>query len=154
YFPYNPSTATASGIHKYDSQIEDYSEAGAMRRISVLKDWQAQFEKLPSSDDREMVLSYIRASLLELETVRMWRRNPDVYSSGITSSAFGIMSRKFAPPAARLKSLIERERMMPKVLEEARANLANPPRIYTEIAIEQLPGSVDFFSHDVPLAFK
>jgi uncharacterized protein (DUF885 family) len=69
-------------------------------------------------------------------------------------SAFTIMSRKFAPPEARLKSLIERERQMPKVLDNARANLSNPPRIYTEVAIEQLPGNIDFFRHDVPLAFK
>ena len=48
--------------------------------------------------------------------MREWEKNPDNYSSGITSSAFTIMSRKFAPPEARLKSLIERERHMPKVL--------------------------------------
>ncbi len=62
------------------------------------------------------MLSYIRANLLELETVREWEKNPDNYSSGITNSAYTIMSRKFAPPEARLKSLIERERRMPKVL--------------------------------------
>ncbi len=62
------------------------------------------------------MLNYIRASLLELESVRMWEKNPDNYSSGITSSAFTIMSRTFAPPEERLKSLIARERLMPRVL--------------------------------------
>ena len=100
------------------------------------------------------MLSYIRATLLELESIRSWQKNPDNYSSGITSSAFTIMSRKFAPPEARLRSLIEREKHMPKVLADARENLSNPPRIYTEIAIEQLPGNIDFFKNDVPLAFK
>ncbi len=33
-------------------------------------------------------------------------------------------------------------------------NLKNPPRIYTEIALEQLPGIVSFFQSDVPEAFK
>jgi len=42
---------------------------------------------------------------------------------------------------------------MPSVLAEARVNLKNPPRVFTEIAIEQLPGIVSFFEHDVPLAF-
>jgi hypothetical protein len=42
---------------------------------------------------------------------------------------------------------------MPALLADARVNLKNPPRIYTEIAIEQLPGIVSFFEHDVPLAF-
>src|SRR5208337_2334075 len=50
-------------------------------------------------------------------------------------------------------SLVEREKNMPALLAQARVNLKNPPRIYTEIAIEQLPGIVSFFEHDVPLAF-
>jgi hypothetical protein len=64
------------------------------------------------------------------------------------------MSRTFAPPEARLKSLTARERLMPKVLMEARANLKNPPKIFTEIAIEQMAGNISFFQNDVPLAFK
>src|SRR5208337_4232342 len=50
-------------------------------------------------------------------------------------------------------SLVEREKKMPALLAQARVNLKNPPRIYTEIAIEQLPGIVSFFEHDVPMAF-
>ncbi len=42
---------------------------------------------------------------------------------------------------------------MPALLAEARVNLKNPPRIFTEVAIEQLPGIVSFFQHDVPQAF-
>jgi Bacterial protein of unknown function (DUF885) len=63
------------------------------------------------------------------------------------------MSRRFAPAASRLQSLIARERQMPAVLQAARDNLKNPPRIYTVIAIEQLPGTVSFFEKDVPAAF-
>jgi uncharacterized protein (DUF885 family) len=42
---------------------------------------------------------------------------------------------------------------MPAVFTAARANLKNPPHIYTEIAIEQLPGIISFFKTDVPAAF-
>jgi uncharacterized protein (DUF885 family) len=154
YLPYNPTTATWAGIHSYDGQLEDYSKSGNTKRIAELKKWQAELEKERPSDDRDLVLSYIRGSLLELESVRQWEKNPDIYSSGITNSAYVIMSRKFAPPEERLKALIERERLMPKVLQDGRANLSNPPRIYTDVAIEQLPGNIAFFSHDVPLAFK
>ena len=154
YFPYNPTTATASGIHKYDDKLEDTSKAGNAARVAALKKFESEFARLPADPDRDLVLSSIRASLLELETIRMWERNPDLYSSGITSSAFSIMSRTFAPPDVRLRSLIARERQMPKALLDARANLKNPPRIYTEVAIEQLPGLVSFFENDVPVAFK
>src|SRR2546430_9644082 len=40
------------------------------------------------------------------------------------------------------------------VLEIARQNLKDPPRRYTEIALEQLPGILSFFEKDVPAAFK
>ncbi|HEV2202320.1 MAG TPA: DUF885 domain-containing protein [Bryobacteraceae bacterium] len=154
YFPSSPTTATYTGVHKYDGELEDYSKAGVAKRVARLKEFEAAFAKLPAGADRDLLLSTIRASLLDLETVRGWERNPDNYSSLITSSAFTLMARAFAPPETRLRSLISRERKMPKVLAEARANLKNPPRIYTEIAIEQLPGMVRFFEHDVPLAFQ
>jgi uncharacterized protein (DUF885 family) len=119
----------------------------------MLKKYEAEFAKLPADADRDLVLNSIRAALLELEVVRSWEKNPDTYSSGISGSAFTIMSRTFASPEVRLKALISRERAMPKVLQNARENLKNPPKVYTEVAIEQLPGIVGFFEHDVPLAF-
>jgi uncharacterized protein (DUF885 family) len=154
YFPLNPTSATSAGIHKYDGQLEDYSKAGVDARVAKLKEFETEFAKLPADPDRDLVLSTIRAGLLEYQTVRNWERNPDIYSSGIAASAFTIMSRTFAPPEARLRSLIERERKMPAVLTAARVNLKNPPQIYTEIAIQQMPGMVSFFEKDVPLAFK
>ncbi len=154
YFPANPSTATASGIHKYDGELEDSSKAGIQKRVGQLKRFEAEFAKLPESADRDLVLATIRAGLLEFETVKNWERNPDVYSSGISSSAFTIMSRTFAPPEVRLKALISREKKMPKALQEARVNLKNPPKVYTEVALEQLPGIEGFFHDDVPAAFK
>jgi hypothetical protein len=131
YFPENPTTATASGIHKYDSELEDYSKAGIAKQTAQLKKFEAEFAKLPESADRDLVLSNIRAALLELESVKMWERNPDVYSSGISNSAFTIMSRTFAPQDVRLKALTARERKMPRALMDARVNLKNPPKVYT-----------------------
>src|SRR5208282_6674262 len=154
YFLFNPTTATYSGLHQYDAELEDYSKATLYTQVAKLKEFESAFSKRPADADRDLLLSNIHATLLELETVRNWERNPDYYSSFITSSAFTLMSRQFAPPEARLRSLISRERKMPNVLAEARVNLKNPPRIYTEVAVEQLPGMVRFFEHDVPLAFE
>jgi hypothetical protein len=145
-FRFHPTEATSAGFHEYDSKFEDYSRAGIEAEIASLKSFLPQFKD-------ELILSHIRAGLLELETRRSWEKNPDLYSSGLSSSAFTIMSRRYAPAAVRLRSLIARERQMPAALQAAHANLKNPPRIYTEIAIEQLPGTVSFFEKDVPAAF-
>ncbi len=154
YFKFNPTVGTASGFHQYDAQLEDYSKAAVQTQSRALHVAEKQFAALPADPDRDLILNYIRASLLELEQVRSWERNPDNYSSGITNSIFVIMSRTFASPADRLQSVIARERQFPAVFDAARANLKNPPHIYTEIAIEQLPGIVSFFQNDVPATFK
>jgi len=153
YFKFYPSIATQTGVHKYDSQLEDYTRAGVDARVKSLHAFEGSFNALPPSPDREILLAFIRAQLLELEQVRSWERNPDVYSSGVSNSIFTVMARNFAPPAERLKAVIARENQIPSVFEAARANLKNPPRIYTDIAIEQIPGIISFFQDDVPKAF-
>jgi uncharacterized protein (DUF885 family) len=160
YLPTNPSAATSYGVHEYDGKLEDYSRAGIDAEVKALKGWEQRVAAVePGSlslyvrGDRDLVLNNIRSALLTLQSIRPWEKNPDFYSSGITSSAFTLMERKFAPPETRLRDLISRERQMPAALLAARANLRNPPKIYTEIALEQLPGLIRFFQHDVPSAF-
>jgi len=160
YFPANPSTATSDGLHAWDGKLEDYSRAGVDANVKALKQWEARVAAVDPKTlseyvqgDRELVLNNIRSTLLTLQTIRPWQKNPDSYSSGITSSAFTLMERKFAPPETRLRTLIAREKLMPTVLADARKNLDNPPEVYTQVALEQLPGLVSFFQHDVPAAF-
>ncbi|WP_426663223.1 DUF885 domain-containing protein [Rhodanobacter aciditrophus] len=160
YFPANPSIATSDGLHAWDGKLEDYSRAGVDANVKALRQWEARVAAVDPKTlgeyvqgDRELVLNNIRSTLLTLQTIRPWQKNPDSYSSGITSSAFTLMERKFAPPETRLRALIAREKQMPAVLADARRNLDNPPKIYTQIALEQLPGLVAFFRHDVPAAF-
>jgi len=160
YFHFAPTAGTSAGLHQYDTQLEDYSAANIQREVAALHAYEKKVEAIdpsaldaPVAGDREILLNSIRSSLLTLEVIRPWEKNPDTYSSGITGSAFVIMERPFAPPNVRLKSLVEREKQMPQVLLEARKNLKNPPKIYTEIALEQIDGLVSFFQTDVPSAF-
>jgi uncharacterized protein (DUF885 family) len=162
YFNFQPTTGTQAGFHQYDRQLEDYSRGRMVdAQSAALKKYEAEFAKVNPATldsfargDREMLLGYIHATLHGLENVRFWEKNPDIYSSGITQSAFTIMSRQFAPPADRLRSLISREKQMPQVFAAARGNLKNPPKIYVEVALEQMPGNISFFEKDVPQAFS
>jgi uncharacterized protein (DUF885 family) len=154
WFHYHPTEATQNGFHEYDSQLNDLSRSSLAAEVASLKRFLPELQKMPPSDDRDMVIAHARAALLDLEEIRSWERNPDVYSSAATQAIFAIMSRKFAPADERLKSVIARERAAPRLLASARANLRNPPHIYTEIALEQLPGIVRFFEKDVPAAFR
>jgi uncharacterized protein (DUF885 family) len=160
-FRYDPVQATQAGFHQYDAMLPSSSRAEIDAQTAAFHTFEREVEGFDArglspvaAADRELLLSQIRGQLLSLETIRPWEKNPDVYSSGVSNAVFVVMSRNFAPAAARLKSVIARERLMPRLLQSARENLKNPPRIYTEIALEQMPGIVSFFQNDVPAAFK
>jgi uncharacterized protein (DUF885 family) len=161
HYKRHPSVATDLGLHQFDAQLEDSSEAAVHAESEAL---QRFGEKLSAIDpatltlekqlDREQLQHAVEAGVLALDRIRQWAKDPDAYSGAITNAAYVIMKRNYAPPAERLKSLIERERKMPAALVEARRNLGAPPRIYTEIAIEQIDGNIKFFDADLPAAFK
>jgi hypothetical protein len=154
-FPYNPSSATSTGFHQWDTKLEDYSAATVRRHADILRGFEREVSAFPAGQmDRDLLLANIHSSLLEIDSIRMWEKNPDLYSSTVSNAVFVIMSRKFAPVEIRLEAAIAREKAVPKLLEAARANMKNPPRIYTGVAIEQLPGIVAFFEKDVPDAFR
>jgi uncharacterized protein (DUF885 family) len=113
----------------------------------------SQTLSLDAALDREQLERSMDAGILYLDRIRQWAKDPDSYSGAITNAAYVIMKRAYAPPAERLKALIAREAKMPDVLQNARKNLQHPPRIYTDIAIEQIDGNIRFFTNDLPAAF-
>ncbi len=160
YFPLNPTVATLDGVHQYDSEMENYSLAGQEAEAKKLREFAVRVEQFPADGllpvdaaDRQILLGRIKSDLLTVEKICPLEKNPDTYSGGVTSSVYFLMNRKFAPPDERLRSVIAREKKIPGILGLARENLKNPPRIYTEIAIQQLPGIIGFYEKDVPLAF-
>jgi len=160
YFKFYPTLGTQAGFHQYDTRLEDYSRrsideqsAWENEMLQRLASFDAKALPLEQRQDYDLVVNWLKGALLNWQSIRGWEKNPDSYSSGITYSAFLIMTHQFAPPEDRLHSLVEREKQMPIVLEAARRNLKDPPQVFTEVAIEQMPGIASFFQHDVPNAF-
>src|SRR4029077_2062989 len=159
-FRFNPSQGTTAGLHQFDAQLEDYSRANIDKQVGALQEFEKRVVAFDASAlsptdaaDREMLLGAIRGSLLTLQVIRPWEKDPDSYSGTASGGVYVIMIRKFAPTNDRLRSAVARERQMPALLAAARQNLKNPPHISTEIALEQLPGIISFFETDVPAAF-
>ena len=160
YYRANPTAATDLGLHQYDGQLEDYSRAAIDREVA---DIGRQIATLSAVDpgtlstddrlDREWLLGWLEGRRLYLTEVRTWARDPDYYASGIANSAFSLIKRDYAPAEQRMRSMIERARAMPAALAAARANLADPPRVYVEIAIEQIDGTRELFRTAVVDAF-
>jgi uncharacterized protein (DUF885 family) len=152
YFHYSPTVATQNGLHKYDSELEDYSAKAVQAQVDLLHGFEKELGE-PSEPDAKILLANVKSELLALEVIRNWEKNPDNYSSGVTNSIFVIMERPYAPAEVRLRAVVAREQKIPQVFVEARKNLKNPPRIFTEVALEQISGIIHFFENDVPAAF-
>ena len=161
YFQFHPTAGTQAGFHQYDGKLEDFSRSGMDAEIAGLLKFQKQFGSIQSSQlseesagDLEVLTSAIQGRLLELQNIQMWRKDPDVYISDLSYGVFLIMRRDFAPAADRLRSVISREREIFRVLEAAVQNISNPPRVYTEVSLQQMPDNIKFFQNDVPEAFR
>lgn len=160
YYHFQPTAGTAAGLHRYDSQLEDYSAANVARWTAALHSYEKRVEAIPADGldasqaaDRQILLNSIRSTLLNLQVIKMWQKNADMYSGAATNTVFVLMERPFAPLNVRLNAVIAREKGIETLLLDARKNLQNPPKIYTEIALEQIGGEISFFQRDVPLAF-
>ena len=107
YFPFAPSAATSAGFHQYDTKLEDFSHASIERQRNAMHQFETEIQIFPvdklsvsQGGDRELILSAIRSTLLDLEGIRYWETNPDKYSSAASNAAFVIMSRTFRAAAA------------------------------------------------------
>ncbi|MGE5138534.1 MAG: DUF885 domain-containing protein [Rudaea sp.] len=153
----SPTTATDLGIHKYDDRLDDLS-AGALRaHAAELKRFRTRLDRIDSRSlelgaqiDRTLILSEIDADLLSLETICDWQRDPSFYVSSPLFSIFMLASREFAPLRERVRCMAARLEQLPDLLAAGRKNLDHPPRVLTEIAIEETEGALEFCSALVP----
>ena len=153
YYTYHPVHATRQGLHQYDNSLGHYKRdeiEETLRRMKVIQAQVAGIE--PASMDRLHALDHpvlttrIKREVYWIETWRFWENNPLFYKDIITEGLFNLVSRNFAPLEERLKSVIARERDVKAVLQAARDNLVNPPRVYTDQAIRYMKGARLFFT--------
>jgi uncharacterized protein (DUF885 family) len=152
FFEWNPSSGTEVGLHQYDSKFEDFSAAAFQRRIQQLKEFEMRINVMDRSRmsadesiDADLIAGQIRADLLDLETLQVWRQNAMMYVSLPGSSIDSLIKRNFAPPAERLRSVIARLKGIPAMMEAMRQNIDNPPREFSDLALRIADGSVGFF---------
>jgi uncharacterized protein (DUF885 family) len=162
-FRFKPTFATQLGVHAFDDQLENPSVDSRLKEnklneqtLVMLDGMSTSAWSLSARDDLELLRSHIKSEIFESEVLKEWKRNPDHYSSFLGETIFPLIKRDFAPLDVRLRSVIERERKMPEFLAIARKNIdrAAVPRVFAEIADEQLPGIIEFFETDVPNAVK
>ncbi len=154
-----PVEATVLGIHTRDTEFPDFTPRGRARLLDKTRALQRELRRavnpaaLPPAGQVDFLLleSRLKGDIHELERVRTWRRNPVMYVAMPMEAIFIMLSRDYAPAGERAAAVLERMRKVPAVLAAGRANLRNPPRLWTEIAIEQGGEAESFFAEMTPV---
>jgi hypothetical protein len=157
----HPTNATAAGLHSWDDQIDDVSAAAHAQEVALLKGFKTKLQAVDGSalpltdrDDRDVLVGEIDRTLLEDETIQLWRHDPGTYVNILTYAAFQLIERDFAPLPERMKNMIAREKLMPAMLAQGEKNLTDMPPVFIDVALDNLNGGIGFLSNDVPAAFK
>jgi uncharacterized protein (DUF885 family) len=150
-FDFSPTEGTSAGLHQYDPKMPDRSRARIERRIAELK---AQLEKLMAFDraalsfddgiDAAALEGAIRSELLTLDVLRNWERNPMTYAGVAGGALNDLIKRDFAPASDRLRSVTARILAVPSVCANGKANVQNPSKEFTTLAIRMAKGSAGF----------
>lgn len=155
----NPSIATGVGVHSYDAMMEDYSAAAIQTREAELARLLDRLQRMTGLKpdeviDGEIIRAAIRAEILETQEVQSWKHNPMMYVGTPGGAIDGLMKRDFAPKQKRLEAVISRLVEVPKMMASMKANVSNPPKEFTELAIRMASGSVGFYKESVAMWAK
>jgi uncharacterized protein (DUF885 family) len=146
---YSPVYATALGDHRYDGELDDLGSAGRARGIAWVRELLAGLEaidrkKLSRANqvDAAVLENQLRYAIWSDQAYRDWSWDPLVYTQLTGQALYGLLAREFAPLPQRLRSVTSRLEKLPRLLEQARANLvpARVPAIHAETAVKQNPG--------------
>lgn len=155
-----PTLATQVGVHDYDSEIDDLTEDGQKKNAAHLHKALEALSTVDETalsqaerDDREILINAIKAKLLDVETIRYWRKDPNIYLQTAISAVFSLIHRDFAPLEDRLKSVIQREQKIPSLLAKGKLNIEHAPRAFVEIASRNVVGAINFLKTGANQAF-
>ncbi|OJT16482.1 hypothetical protein BO221_49870 [Archangium sp. Cb G35] len=156
-----PQAATSRGLHTYDDQLAGFTAEEQLAWAAFLKQelttlpQQVDRSQLPPLDqaDYDIFEANLKARILDIEEVRNWERNPNTYLSVASSSVYALINRDFAPLEQRMRSAVARMARLPEVFAAGKAALKNPPRLWTEIALQQANGTRSLFASTLPQAF-
>ena len=154
YLQANPEEATELGDHRFDGDLTDYSANARARDLATQKEFRDKLNTIDGSQltgankiDFRILKENIDYQIFRAEELKEPEWNPLIYMQSLANSLYLLAARDFAPADKRIENLRRRMEKIPKVIEQAKANLQHPPRVHTETAIEQTQGAINLVRH-------
>ncbi|MEQ1726853.1 MAG: DUF885 domain-containing protein [Vicinamibacterales bacterium] len=157
----HPTHATLDGVHTHDDLLEDLSRHGIDQEARALAGYLRRLDEIDRAGltpiealDQRMLASHLRGRMFELEAVRTWERNPQIYADILASSLAGQALFTHAPAPERARRVLSKLRQTPRLIQAARDNVKEPPGIFVKVGIETMRGALKFIDEDLPRAFS
>lgn len=152
-----PTWGTWMGLHQYDGRFAKYDPASLgsrRRRFASLLERAKKLKVAGLEEDERVDAELARRELAHwlhwMERLPDHQREPSGYVNEILFGLYVLIERGSQPKDRRARNLLRRMRQVPRVLREARANLENPPKEFTESAILEAQGALGFLQATVP----
>jgi len=156
-----PSQASLDGVHLHDDLLEDFGRPAIEAHARALAGFGRRLQQidpglLPRTEKVEhaIVASNIEARIHELETIRTWERNPQIYADSLGTSLASQALFSYAPEAERARRIVSKLRQAPRLVQAARDNIRDCPGIFVKIGLETWRGALKFIDTDLPRAFS
>ncbi len=153
YFRVNPFIATMLGRHEYDAKVPDFSKDALKTQLQKVQKFLEELERMGteglSSDGRvdyQLLENLLKKNRRSLEVLKTYEKNPGMVPGMIMSTTYLMLTREYAPLISRMKNIMKRLKHVPRLLEQQRALIKDPPAVFTEIALMQTRGGLKFLS--------
>ncbi len=156
----HPTHATLDGVHVHDDLLEDLSRQGIEHNARALSGYLRRLDEIDRGGltgvealEHRMLGSHLRGRMFELEDVRTWEKNPQMYADVLATSLAAQTLFTHAPPSERARRVLSKLRQVPRFIQAARDNIKEPPGIFVKVGIEAMRGALKFIDEDLPRAF-
>jgi uncharacterized protein (DUF885 family) len=147
-----PVTATQTGDHRFDGELDDMSGNGRGARLKAWRNLLAELTALDRSKlsrdnqvDAAILASQLKFALWDDEVCQSWAWDPQSYSGLAGTAIYGLMSREFAPLPERMRSATSRMEKLPELYAQMRGGLqpARVPLVHAQTVAKQNGGVVE-----------
>jgi uncharacterized protein (DUF885 family) len=156
-----PTQASLDGVHLHDDLLEDLSRPAIDADVRALSGFGRRLHQIDPSllspveqIEHRIVGSHIESRMYELEAIRTWDRNPQVYSDTLGMSLAGQALFSYSPETERARRVVSKLRQVPRLVQAARDNIKETPGIFVKVGLEAWRGTLKFIESDLPRAFS